>query len=251
MNSRETFAISQTGNPKTTNNIAGCDKTYRAKCVDNKDPKKSGRIKVWIPELMAGKVDEKEGRWVLPATEYAGCNVEAKNGVDDCGSLLIPPVGSFVWVFFECDDPDKGRYRGGCVIESQIPTEQQAGGQYWNKHTLIKTPTGRQLFVSDDPDDASVLIRGQDRSKGTRTVKSDPRREDSHEIVVWENSSEKYILCKTGAGHYIVLDETQDLVRLQHPCGSFIEMRPNGDIVIQAAHFILMNCESAVNIKRK
>lgn len=251
MDNRELFDVSQNTNPTSVNTPSEYNGKYRGKCVDNKDPNKSGRIKAWIPHLMAGKVNESEGIWVYPATDYAACNKEASGGVDDCGSLMIPPVGSFVWVFFEAGDPNKGRYEGGCVIEGQIPTEQQAGAEYWNKHTVIKTPTGRQMLVSDAPEDACVIIRGKDRSKGARTVKDDPRREDSHEIVVWETAGEKYILSKTGAGHYMVLDETQNLIRIQHPCGSFIEFRPNGDIVIQAAHFILENCESATNTKRK
>ena len=141
------------------------DVIYRAKCVDPKDPTKSGKIKVWIPKLHYTSVDEDNGIWAYPCTPYAASNLEEKSGgVSDFGSLYIPPKGSFVYVFFEDGDQNKARYFGGTVIEGGIPTENQAGNEWWNKHTVIKTPAKRIIFVSDDDSsDACVLIRGKER----------------------------------------------------------------------------------------
>ena len=138
---------------------------YRAKCVDPKDPLKSGRIKVWIPKLNYTKQSEDEGIWAYPCTPFAAPNLEVKNSVSDFGSLMVPPKDSYVFVFFEDNDPSKPRYFGGVVLEGAIPTENQAGSEYWNKHTVIKTPEKRMIFVSDDSSsDASIIIRGKDRN---------------------------------------------------------------------------------------
>lgn len=137
---------------------------YRAKCVDNKDPLKSGRIKVWIPAKHHTKVEENEGIWAYPCTPFAGSNLEESGkSVSDIGSLFIPPIHSYIYVFFENGEQNKARYFGGLVTEGAIPTENQTG-QYYNKHTIIKTPNKRIIFVSDDEStDACVLIRGKER----------------------------------------------------------------------------------------
>ena len=141
------------------------DVIYRAKCVDNKDPLKTGRIKVWIPKLNYTHIDEDQGIWALPCTPYAASNLEKKGeAVTDFGSLYVPPVDSFVYIFFEDGDQNKPRYFGANIIEGGIPTENQAGNQWWNKHTVIKTPAKRIIFVSDDDSgDASIIIRGKER----------------------------------------------------------------------------------------
>ena len=151
-----------------TNSIDSLDYSgiYRAKCIDNKDPLKTGRIKVFIPKVHRTKVEETEGTWAYPCTPYAGSNLEpdAKEPIHDFGSLYVPPIDSFVYVFFEDGDQSKVRYFGGLITQGAIPTENQAGDQYWDKHTVIKTPKKRLIFVSDDnTNDACILIRGMQR----------------------------------------------------------------------------------------
>lgn len=137
---------------------------YRAKCIDNKDPLKTGRIKIWIPSKHHTKVEETNGIWAYPCTTFAASNLEEKGKPEsDIGSLYIPPVNSYVFIFFEDGDSSKPRYFGGVVTEGAIPTENQTG-DYYKKHTVIKTPSKRIIFVSDDDsNDACVLIRGKER----------------------------------------------------------------------------------------
>ena len=148
------------GAQSSTNGPSNIFGIFRAKCTDPKDPDKSGKIKVWIPELSYKKDEDTEGIWARPATPYAAVNLEKKE-VNDFGSLYVPPKDSYVYVFFENGDPSKCVYFAGMVLEGSIPTECQSGSQYWNKHVIIKTPKKRIIFVSDDPSDACVIIRGQ------------------------------------------------------------------------------------------
>ena len=137
---------------------------YRGQVIDNVDPKKTGRVKVWVPEHDYQTVKDNEGTWAYPFTIFSASNLEAKDGgVKDFGALHIPPVDSFVGVFYEGGDPSKPRYFGGFILEGAIPTENQDGGQYWNKHTITKTPKKRTILMSDDPDDECVIIRGKKR----------------------------------------------------------------------------------------
>ena len=148
------------GASSTMNALSVTSGIYRAKCVDPKDPDKSGKIKVWIPALSYTKDEDTSGIWARPATSFAAANLE-KEEVNDFGSLYIPPKDSYVYVFFEDGDSSKPVYFAGCVLEGSIPTECQAGSQYWNKHMIIKTPQKRMIFVSDDPDDSCIIIRGK------------------------------------------------------------------------------------------
>ena len=155
-----TIADNISGVPNSSSQASGKFGIYRAKCVDTQDPLKSGRIRVFIPALNLEMMKENEGIWALPCSPFAGSNLEV-SAVNDIGSLLVPPKDSLVYVFFEDGDTSKPRYFGGVVLENAVPTENRAGKQYWNKHTILKTPNKRIIFVSDDSkSDAGVIIRG-------------------------------------------------------------------------------------------
>ena len=191
-------------NPTTTNEVPKWIGIYRAKCVDNKDPSKQGRVKVWIPELMLQTVSENDGVWIRSASStYAGNKPSGSNGVDDCGSTSIPVVGSFVFVFFEQGDPNKGWYFAGANFDNSIPTELQYGSQYYNKSVIEKRPSGRLIMISDDPSDAGIILRGKDHSKGSRGVKSPLRNSGSQQIVMQESAAGSFIRINDAAGDYI------------------------------------------------
>jgi uncharacterized protein involved in type VI secretion and phage assembly len=61
---------------------------YRGVVSDNKDPKKLGRIKAIVQDVLGNK----ESGWAMPCVPYAG---------DGVGLFLLPPVGTAVWIEFE------------------------------------------------------------------------------------------------------------------------------------------------------
>lgn len=255
---------------------------YRGKVVDVEDPKKRGRVRVWIPDLMDGKIEDNTGFWVLPANNMFVGNIEAQDiGMDDCGSSFVPPKGAHVIIFFEDHDFNKPRYLCGLNLDNDaaVPVENQLGNEYWNKWTILKSLMGRQIFVSDDQSDPSVIIRGKyknrkklvtggsqnnpkggaggcskkssvvdgsekipDRDIPRNNDKSDPRQPvDSQVIELWEKPGEEYVIMQDGKEQYVVLDEAKNVIRIQHVTGSFMEFRQDGDIILQAAKNIHMN----------
>lgn len=223
---------------------------YRAKVVDVKDPKKVGRVKVWLPDLMHENVEDNSGFWVMPGNNIYTCNGESKElGIDDCGACNPPPKDSYVWVWFEDGDYNLGFYGSGINLleEKSVPVENQYGDKYHDKWTLIKTPQGRQIMLSDDDsNDESVIIRGKYRSRGKRDATGDPRKpDDSMYIEMWEKPGEEYIIAKDGLGQYLLIDEANKKIRIQHISGSYIEMLEDGDIHIQAAKNIHLNSFAA------
>src|SRR5260370_42019878 len=64
---------------------------YRGSVADNQDPRKQGRIKAKVPEILG----DVESGWALPCAPYAG---------DKTGVFTVPPVGAGVWLEFEAGD---------------------------------------------------------------------------------------------------------------------------------------------------
>lgn len=149
---------------------------YRALVNDAHDPKKQGRVKLWIPKLMP-EIDQTKGIWGRPANNPLGGRNKDNAGIDsnnaDCyfqGTCLIPPIGSWVYVFFEDGDPNEPRYFGACDVgqhsagdERSVPIENQQWDEWEKKWTLFKSKQGRTIIVSDDPKDTRVEITGKKR----------------------------------------------------------------------------------------
>lgn len=220
----------------------------RAKVVNVKDPKKRGRIKVWIPDMMYGKVPETKGIWAKPMTSiFTGTNQSSDVGMDDCGSCAPPPKDSTVWVYFEDEDANNVYYFAGLNldIDESVPVECQQGSEYYKKWVLLKSPAGRVIMISDDADDESVIIRGKYQNRSSRTIEGDPRKpQDSAYIEIWEKSGEEYVIMKDSKGQFFLLDTKNERVRIQHSSGSYIEMTKDGDIIIQAQRDIHLNSYS-------
>jgi uncharacterized protein involved in type VI secretion and phage assembly len=75
---------------------------YRGRVEDNNDPLKLGRIQALVPA-----VDGTTTNWALPCAPYADPHA---------GVLLLPPVGSLVWIEFEAGDPNSPIW-SGCFWE--------------------------------------------------------------------------------------------------------------------------------------
>ena len=151
---------------------------HRALVIDSKDKKLLGRVKCRIPDLMPEpgadftKDWKLNGIWAHPANNYmGGRNIQDTMGsrasFEDAfyqGSCLVPPSGSWVWVFFENGEPNHPYYFGSLEAgQRKVLPENQEGAEWWNKWTLIKTKQGRCIVISDDPHDCRIEITGKKR----------------------------------------------------------------------------------------
>lgn len=139
---------------------------YRAKVINNKDPNDSGRVKVWIPDVMP-KISIKKGIWALPANNaVGGRNMDGEDTAYFAGQCLIPPKGTYCWVFFECGNPSRPFYFGSLDLtgSARALPECRTGDEPFNKWVIFKSPSGRCITISDDQHDARVEITGKKRS---------------------------------------------------------------------------------------
>ncbi|HKH93514.1 MAG TPA: phage baseplate assembly protein V [Gemmatimonadaceae bacterium] len=109
---------------------------YRGTVVDNDDPRRQGRVKVNVPEILA----DVDSGWALPCAPYAG---------DGSGAYAVPAVGAGVWVEFEAGDVSRPIWVG-CWWQSEgLPKDETDAGA--TPHVKItRSEQGLLLALHDD-----------------------------------------------------------------------------------------------------
>lgn len=227
---------------------------YRGLVIESRDPKMRGRVKVRIPDLLTipdvPKVGEwcKAGLWALPANNYLGGRNQ-KDTSERCnfpeahfqGSCLIPPKGSYVFIFFEKGNPNFPYYMGAADIGAvKVLPENQYGSSPEQKWTLLKTNKGRCIVVSDDEDDCRVEITGKKRqlnSPPNGDMKSIFDIDGNQSVIlIDERKGKEKIYIKDYKGNFIRIDqEKNDIVMFAH---HNIQMKAENDIYIEAGRDI-------------
>lgn len=78
---------------------------------DNLDPKKIGRVKIRIPSIHGSNPSSRNYTstedldWAYPSMPFFSAY--------DCGSFIVPPVGSYIWVMEAAGTPSYYVYLGG------------------------------------------------------------------------------------------------------------------------------------------
>lgn len=117
---------------------------YRGTVVDVDDPRRSGCIKVKVPEVL----DEVETGWAMPCTPYTGAS---------SGLYAIPPVGAPVWVEFEAGDVSRPIWSGGWwgpmeapgIAASPLASPSRREIRSESGLTVALDDDGKELLVSD------------------------------------------------------------------------------------------------------
>jgi len=210
---------------------------FRAKVVNNKDPKKFGRVEVWIPDIMP-TVDDKIGIWARPANNpVGGRNIEGEKDHYYMGTSYIPSKGSWLFVFFEAGNINRPYYFGALDLENTpVLPENQVGANYQDKWTIFKSHYGRAIVVSDDPDDARVEVTGK------KIKMAEPPTGDTGSvytidgnqttILLDEREGKQKVLIRTVKGDFIHLDI--DDRKLQAYFQSDILIKTDGNLLVTA-----------------
>ena len=232
---------------------------YRAVVVDNKDPEKFGRVKVWIPDLMP-EVDRSEGIWARPANNpLGGRNLEDNSEHYFMGSSYIPRKGAWTFVFFESGNINRPYYFGALDLENTpVLPENQLGSNYQDKWTIFKSHEGRTIVISDDPDDRRVEITGKKHLlKGKPTGDTDSVTRiisNQNTILLDERDGKEKILIKTRLGDFIHIDiEDKDLeIQFQRDMhvalGGNMFIRTDGEMHFLSAGGITMSTAGEFNL---
>lgn len=233
---------------------------YRAKVVDNKDPKYFGRVVVWVPQIMPD-VEETRGIWARPANNpVGGRNSTGNNEHHYMGSSYIPKIGSWIFVFFEAGNPDTPYYFGSCDLENTtVLPENRIGSNPEDKWTIFKSHEGRTIVVSDDSSDARVEITGK-----KRMISNPPSGDgysvyqiDGNQTVIFldERSGIEKLLIRTRLGDFINVDiDGQNLqcyfkndIRIE--CGKELSIKAGTNIRMEAGSSLYEQAGASINRK--
>jgi len=116
--------------------LSGYYGKYRGLVTDNDDPRRIGRLRARVQELLG---DVPSG-WALPCAPYAG------NGE---GQFTVPPVGAGVWIEFESGDLSRPIWSGCWWSENQVP-EDNAGTAATPALKIIRSENGLMVTLDDD-----------------------------------------------------------------------------------------------------
>ena len=228
---------------------------YRAKVIDNKDPEFFGRVKVWIPDIMP-RINDNKGLFALPANNpISGLNDEGDKQHQYAGSSYVPPKGSWIWVFFENENPNKPYYLAGLNIKNtKILPECQSGDNPEKKWVIYKSHDGRTIVISDDTDsDERIEITGKKRK-----LKDPPTGDkgsvyliDGNQttILLDERSATEKLLIRTYQGDYINLNIKNR--KLWMEIKSDLELLTDGKVNISTSNKVNILALDDINIKGK
>jgi len=228
------------------------DGIYRAKVIDNKDEKMFGRVKVYLPDFMSNKEIniDKDGLWALPANNPIGGRNEETN--KHHGSCYIPIVGSWVWIFFENGRIDRPYYVSALDIQAKkVPPENQLGDEYYNKWTVLRSPKGRVMVISDDSSDERVEITGKKRKYNPESdnAKDSVYTIDDNQttILIDERTGKEKILIKDYKGNFICIEQDNDTFNLFMNGDMKVQIKGKTNLTFEDD--VIMHCKKDVKMK--
>ncbi|QQZ39400.1 hypothetical protein IF690_15120 [Pseudomonas sp. SK3(2021)] len=119
---------------------------YRGIVSDIDDPNNQCRIRATVPAVLG----EQRCGWALPAAPFAG---------DGHGMVLLPKVGSGVWIEFEAGQLDNPIWSGAWWASGQRPDPQGAGVR------VIVSETGHKVILDDEANEVKIVHGDQTIAK--------------------------------------------------------------------------------------
>lgn len=219
---------------------------YRAKVLENNDPLLYGRVRIWIPDIMPDIEEKSENCiWAFPANNPIGGrnDIESTESQYYVGSCYIPPIGTYIWIFFEGGDINRPYYFASLdTMCSPVVAENQSGTEPWNKWTLLKTARGRAIVISDDESDCRVEITGKKRNltdppAGNLDSVFDIDGNQTT-ILLEETEGNERLLIKSHLGDFINMNITKQELHAEF----------KNDIHIKSGKSIFFTAEKNINI---
>jgi uncharacterized protein involved in type VI secretion and phage assembly len=143
---------------------------YRGLVTDNNDPKKLGRLRAKVKEVLG----DVETGWALPAGPYSG---------DGEGFYSVPPVGAGVWVEFEAGDVDRPIWAGAWWGEDQLPKDE-SGTEATPPLKILRSEKGMLVALDDSAQTITLSDSGGDNLVTIKVQQSQVRIQATAKVIV-------------------------------------------------------------------
>ena len=128
---------------------------YRGVVLDNNDPLKIGRMKIFVPIInkKLSTNDSHKDERVRPIEEYSWTpNVTPFGGMHNAGWFFVPEIGAVVVCGFFDGNPDR-MFWMGCVSDPELhnPPAANIGSSktQYPRNRVLRTPAGHQIEIDD------------------------------------------------------------------------------------------------------
>jgi hypothetical protein len=203
-----------------------------------------GAVRVFIPDIMT--IDDpvydpsKMGLIAFPANNPVGGRNDQNDGSYGWGTVMVPRVGDWVWVFFEAGDPSKPFYFSALNIKNtKLPPENRDVTEPHKVYTLLKTYDGRSIIVSDSSDVQRIELTGKYRNGNAEEPDgddTDPYTIDDNQTTILfdERSGKEKILIRTHKGDFLHIDVDEQ--QLQAYFTDDIVIKTDANLHLQVAN---------------
>lgn len=122
--------------------------------INNKDPMRRGRLQIRVPQIFGAidtesKIPDTDLPWSWPCLPYVG---------GSSGLVMIPEIGSGVWVSFFMGDTRSPIWLGGWLSANDDVDDHSGGYAPDPKLYIIKSPSGHKIIISEKPGDSGIFI---------------------------------------------------------------------------------------------
>jgi len=203
-----------------------------------------GAIRVFVPDLMTEDDPFYDpstmGLIALPANNPVGGRNDKNEGTYGWGSVMVPRVGDWVWIFFEAGDPSKPFYFAALNIKNtKLPPENRGVTEPHKVYTLLKTYDGRSIIVSDSSDVQRIELTGKYQEGPAEEPDGDdldPYTIDDNQTTILfdERDNKEKILIRTHKGDFLHIDVDEQ--KLQAYFAEDIIIKTDANLHLQVAN---------------